>query len=413
MDEHGESNQKILLGITGGIAAYKSAELVRRLQNQSCTVKVVMTAAAEKFIGALTFQALTGEPVYHDMYQSSGDAMEHIELARWADKIIIAPASANFIAKLTHGLADDLLSTLCLAAEVPIYVAPAMNQAMWKNPATQNNISILQQRGIHFLGPDQGQQACGETGPGRLLDPQEIAAQLLTSQQSTQLTTGQRLAGKTVLITAGPTKEAIDPVRFISNHSSGKMAYALAQQALQAGANVKLISGPTSLTPPAKAELHAVESALQMHSAVMQNIQDTDIFIACAAVADYRPATVAANKIKKQADHLSIEMLRNPDILTEVCALKPKPLCIGFAAETENLLENAQKKLNAKNADLIIANAVGKNKEGVSLGFNAENNHAYIISKDHCIDLGSHSKNQLAHQLINHIAEVYEKKHTS
>lgn len=397
--------QKILLGITGGIAAYKSVEILRGLQAANCQIKVVMTSNAEQFIGHLSFQAINGEPVYRNMFTSQHDAMEHIELARWADKILIAPASANFIAKLANGLADDLLSTLCLAAEVPIYVAPAMNQAMWKNLATQNNISLLQQRSVSMLGPDVGIQACGESGPGRLLDPKEIVQVLLEVNRG-------KLTNKTVLITAGPTREAIDPVRFISNHSSGKMGYALAQQALLAGAKVKLISGPTSISPPTKAEFYSVESADEMHNAVIQHLNSSDIFIACAAVADYKPVTSAKNKIKKQSTHLNIEMERNPDILADVCQLANRPLCVGFAAETENLIENAKQKLTNKKADIIIANQVGKDQDK-PLGFNTDSNHVFFIDHNQTIDLGFNDKNILAQQLIKHIAEAYEKRHSS
>lgn len=398
--------QNILLGITGGIAAYKSAEIVRRLQDKNCRVKVIMTATAEQFVGPLTFQALTGEPVYTSLFQSHGDAMEHIQLARWADKILIAPASANFLGKLANGLADDLLSTTCLAAEAPIFVAPAMNQAMWANQATQANMDILAQRHIQFLGPESGSQACGETGAGRMLEPDEIVAALTSTPQ-------QILADKTVVITAGPTQEPIDPVRFISNHSSGKMGYALAAKAQALGAKVILISGPTQLAKPKYVEFLAVQSAQEMHNTVMQHIQGVDIFIACAAVADYRPTTIEKNKLKKHAATLTIEMERNPDILADVCQLNPKPFCIGFAAETENLIEHAQQKQQSKNADLIVANPVGKDDQGKSLGFNADDNHAYLISATKVIDLGKQNKTHLAELLLQHITESYEKRHSS
>jgi len=405
MNATSETKQRILLGVTGGIAAYKSAEIVRRLQDQHCEVRVVMTQSAEQFIGPLTFQALTGHPTYKHLFDSTDNAMEHIDLARWADKILIAPASANFMAKLVGGLADDLLSTLCLAADIPIYIAPAMNQAMWANKATQDNLSVLIERDIQILGPDEGSQACGEIGPGRLLEPVEIVSTILANKET--------LKGKTVVITAGPTREALDPVRFISNHSSGKMGYELAKQAKLAGATVKLVSGPTQLFAPKGITHYPVETAEEMHQTVMQHMASADLFIACAAVADYRPQSVANNKIKKDADTLNIQMKKNPDILADVCQLTDKPYCVGFAAETENLLENAQKKLKAKSADLIIANQVGKSSEGESVGFNADTNHAFIVSKNSTIDLGQHPKSQLAQHLIQHIAESYEKRHSS
>ncbi|MDX1811197.1 MAG: bifunctional phosphopantothenoylcysteine decarboxylase/phosphopantothenate--cysteine ligase CoaBC [Gammaproteobacteria bacterium] len=404
MNEFQAERQSILLGVCGGIAAYKSAEIVRRLQDNDCEVKVVMTQSAEQFIGPLTFQALTGHPTYTSLFDSSTNAMEHIDLARWADKILIAPTSANFMAKLANGIADDLLSTLCLAAQVPTYIAPAMNQAMWQNPATQENLQTLLARNIKVIGPAEGSQACGEIGPGRMLEPAEIVAELQDEKT---------LQGKTVLITAGPTREALDPVRFISNHSSGKMGYELANQARIAGATVKLISGPTNLAAPKGVEIIRVESALEMHQAVMQAVSTSDIFIACAAVADYRPVAVAENKIKKQADSMQIELQKNPDILADVCAQANRPFCVGFAAETENLIEHARQKLQNKKADLIIANQVGRNADGTSIGFNADSNHAIIVSANDETDLGQLNKALLAKHLIQHIAETYEKRHSS
>ena len=404
MTQKATSKQRILLGITGGIAAYKSAEIVRRLQEHDCEVRVVMTASAEQFIGPLTFQALTGHPTYRYMFESDSNAMEHIDLARWAEKILIAPASANFIAKLANGFADDLLSTLCLAAEVPIFLAPEMNQAMWQNPATQNNLKLITNRDITLLGPDEGSQACGEVGPGRLLEPEEIVSNLITTP---------KLKDKTVVITAGPTREALDPVRFVSNHSSGKMGYELARQASLSGARVKLISGPTTLKAPQNIELIPVESAKQMHEAVMQQITTADIFIASAAVSDYRPTTVSNQKIKKTSNSITIELEKNPDILSDVCQSDNKPFCVGFAAETENLLENAKQKLVNKKADLIIANQVGTDTDGKPLGFNADENRIFIVNNEENIDLGKHAKSKLAQLLIEHIIETYEKRHTS
>jgi len=398
------SGQKVLLGVTGGIAAYKSADIIRRLQDQGIIVRVVMTPSAEKFIGKVTLQALSGSPVHLDMFESDNRVMEHIDLARWADKILIAPTSADFLAKLANGHANDLLSTVCLAADCPIYLAPAMNHAMWTNPATQTNVEILRSRDYQFLGPDSGDQACGETGAGRLMDVNNIVQTLLNN--------AQLLKDKKLLITAGPTREAIDPVRFISNHSSGKMGYALAKHAKLAGANVTLISGPVNLSPLSGVNLVQIESAQQMHDAVMAHIDNTDIFISAAAVADYRPESSATEKIKKSNTKMKIEMQKNPDILADV-ASSSNIFCVGFAAETENIIQNATLKLTKKKLDMVIANQVGKNEHGHFQGFHSDRNKLTVITAKNQHDLAEDNKDTLSKHLIEIIAEAYEKKHSS
>jgi phosphopantothenoylcysteine decarboxylase/phosphopantothenate--cysteine ligase len=342
-------NKQILLGITGGIAAYKSAELCRLLLKAGADVRVVMTEAACEFITPLTMQALSGNRVHIDLLDVAAEAaMGHIELARWADLILVAPASANFLARLAHGGANDLLTTICLASTAPLALAPAMNQAMWSNQNTQDNITALKEKGLHVFGPAEGEQACGDIGPGRMMEPGDLA---LCAADLFQ--TGA-LAGLKVCITAGPTREAIDPIRYISNHSSGKMGYALAKAAIEAGAKVSLISGPVNLTPPSQAKLINVVSAEEMLEAVTN--ESCDIFIAVAAVADYRPEQIASNKIKKTKASMQLQLVKNPDILATIAAQQKKPFCVGFAAETENLKNNALAKLEHKNIDLIIAN---------------------------------------------------------
>lgn len=397
--------KKILLGITGGIAAYKSADLVRRLKEQACDVRVVMTTAAQAFITPLTLQAVSGYPVATDLFDPAAEAaMGHIELARWADQVLIAPASADFIARLAHGHTNDLLSTLCLATTAPIILAPAMNQQMWLHPATQYNVSILQQRGVQLLGPATGSQACGETGPGRMLEPVEIV-NLLNPQIRSLL----KLKDKKIIITAGPTQEAIDPVRYITNRSSGKMGFALAEAAALAGAAVTLITGPVNLTTPFKVERIDVKTALEMQQAVKNTVDGCDIFIGTAAVADYRCENKANQKIKKNhQDKLVIEFIKNPDILAEVARLTPKPLVIGFAAETENIITNAKNKLDNKKLDLIIANQVGEN-----LAFDQDNNQVVVISHDKQEQLPLLSKKLLARELIKLIAKYYETKNSA
>jgi phosphopantothenoylcysteine decarboxylase/phosphopantothenate--cysteine ligase len=386
--------KKLVLGITGGIAAYKAAELVRLLVKDGIEVQVVMTAAAHHFITPVTMQALSGRQVFTDMWDASiANGMPHIELSRQADAILIAPASADFMAKLVHGNADDLLSTLCLARECPLLVAPAMNRQMWENPATQRNVQQLQADGIAILGPDSGEQACGETGLGRMSEPEDLLDMLIAFQQP------KLLQGKRVLITAGPTVEAIDPVRAITNFSSGKMGYAIASMARAMGAEVTLVSGPTQLKPPNQVELVNVVSAAQMLDAVMQRVREQDVFIGVAAVADYKPAQAAAQKLKKSEQSLTLELTANKDILAEVARLPQAPFCVGFAAESENLLQHAETKRKKKGLPLLVANLVQE-----SMG----QDDASVVLLD---DAGSHplprtGKNRIAQQLLQHIATM-------
>lgn len=343
--------RKILLGVSGGIAAYKSPDLVRRLRERGAEVRVVMTEGAQRFITPLTLQAVSGWPVRSDLWDEHAEsAMGHIELARWADLILIAPATANLIARLASGSADDLLGTLCLASQAPLFLAPAMNQQMWANPATQANCAQLRERGITLLGPDEGDQACGEVGPGRMLEPLDIAM---------RLTGGRALAGRKIVVTAGPTREALDPVRFISNRSSGRMGFAMAQAAAEAGATVILISGPVYLTAAPGIDRVDVESAEQMHEAVSEALPGADIFIAAAAVSDYQPASIQHKKIKKDEADMSIALKAAPDILAGVAASKNRPFCVGFAAETDDVEANALAKMKNKRLDMIFANQVG------------------------------------------------------
>jgi phosphopantothenoylcysteine decarboxylase/phosphopantothenate--cysteine ligase len=369
-------NKHILLGVTGGIAAYKSADLVRRLRDAGAEVRVVMTAAAQGLVTPLTFQALSGHKVSLDWEQAdSAFAMDHIALARWADLILIAPATADFMAKLAHGFADDVLGTLCLAAKTPIVVAPAMNQQMWQNLATQANKKRLLELGMRLLGPAEGSQACGDYGLGRMLEPVDIVQCLPSYLQS------QILQGTKVLLTAGPTQEAIDPVRYLSNYSSGKMGYALAQVAAMLGAEVTLISGPTNLACPYQVNRISVLTAQQMYETVLSTVEKTDItiFISAAAVADYRPAITASQKMKKISENVTLELEKTPDILKIVAQKKPEIFSIGFAAETENVLENARHKLQQKNIDMIIANQVGVGQ--TDGGFNSDKNAVTALWK--------------------------------
>lgn len=399
----GLTNKRILLGLTGGIAAYKSADLTRRLRETGADVRIAMTRAAEDFITPLTMQVVSGHPVHrHLMDEPTESGMIHIELARWADLILVAPASANFMAKLNQGRADDLLSTVCLATEAPIAIAPAMNQQMWANPATQRNVFGLKQLGIHFFGPASGDQACGETGPGRMLEPNEIVA-----LAEALFATGA-LQGLRVTITAGPTWEAIDPVRGITNRSSGKMGYAVAQAVIEAGAQVTLISGPTSLNAPEKVQRVSVTSADQMFHAVMDVIDQTDVFIGVAAVADYRPSAAIDRKIKKHAQTMALELVRNPDILASVAARPDAPFTVGFAAETEDIVANAQQKLIDKGIDLIAANQVGE----AGSGFDADHNAITLIDKEGSTELGRQTKSRLAKELIQQIAKRFHAKNT-
>lgn len=397
------TNKRILLGLTGGIAAYKSADLARRLRDAGAEVRVVMTRAAEEFITPLTMQAVSGHPVHrHLLDEESESGMGHIELARWADLILVAPAGANFMAKLNQGRADDLLSTVCLATGATIAMAPAMNQQMWANPATQRNVFGLKQLGMHLFGPASGDQACGETGPGRMLEPGEIVA-----KTEALFETGV-LAGLRVTVTAGPTWEAIDPVRGITNRSSGKMGYAVAEAAVEAGARVTLISGPTSLVTPDRIQRIDVSSADNMFQAVMETIDQTDIFISIAAVADYRPKMPADSKIKKNTETLTLELVRNPDILASVTSRSEAPFTVGFAAETSDVVENAQQKLIDKGIDLIAANQVGK----TGSGFDSDLNALTLIDKKDTTELGQQTKTKLARELIQQIAKRFHAKNT-
>ncbi len=391
------ANKRILLGVTGGIAAYKSADLVRRLREAGAEVRVVMTEAATEFITELTLQAVSGQPVHRRLLDTEAEAgMGHIQLARWADAILIAPASADFLARLTQGRGGDLLTTVCLASGAPLAVAPAMNQQMWRNAATQANIATLRSRRVHIYGPAEGSQACGDVGPGRMLEPTEIAA-LATGLFETGV-----LDGLTVLITAGPTWEPLDPVRGITNKSSGKMGYAIAIAAHEAGARVLLVSGPVSLPAPERIETVRVTTAEEMHAAVQARVRQADIFIGVAAVADYRPVAVAAHKIKKTAEHLTLELVRNPDILAAVAALDDAPFTVGFAAETENLEVAARAKLAAKHLDLVCANLVGG-----AIGFESDDNALLLVDATGTVELPRTTKPQLARQLIQHIARKF------
>ncbi len=394
-------NKRVLLGVTGGIAAYKSAELIRRLQDQGAQVRVVMTLASTEFITPLTLQALSQHPVHTELLDAETEsAMGHIELARWADLVLVAPATTNFIAQIAGGLGSDLLTTLCLAAECPLAIAPAMNQAMWGNSSTQQNCSILNDRGIHLFGPTEGLQACGEEGSGRLLDVDAIVI------QASELFDTGALTGKHVAITAGPTREAIDPVRFISNHSSGKQAYAMATAALEAGAKVTIISGPTNIKPPDRANMVDVTSANEMYDAVKKVIGDVDIFIGVAAVADYRPVNVAEQKIKKSgtpSNHsITLELVENPDIIASVANQENRPFIVGFAAETDNIIEYARKKLVTKNLDMIIANDVS----GTSVGFNSDQNSTTVLWPNRSEKLPVMSKAAIASRIIELVAET-------
>jgi phosphopantothenoylcysteine decarboxylase/phosphopantothenate--cysteine ligase len=396
------NNKHILLGVTGGIAAYKSADLVRRLQDAGAQVRVVMTAAAQEFITPLTMQALSGNPVHTALLDPEAEAgMGHIQLARWADLVLVAPASADFIARLVQGQGNDLLTTVCLATFAPIAVAPAMNQGMWRNASTQANVEVLIQRKIQILGPAAGEQACGDVGLGRMLEPLALVA------AAASFFVSGALAGKKVVITAGPTREAIDPVRYISNHSSGKMGYALAQAAAEAGAYTVLISGPTQLAPPDRVEFVSVTTADEMLKASLKHTTAADVFIAAAAVADYRPAQVANQKIKKKNEEsITLELVKNPDIVASIAALDIKPFTVAFAAESENVVEYAKQKLVRKNVDLIIANDISIN----GIGFNADENAVTVIDHQQQQELTQRSKQQLARELISLIAQKLDAK---
>ena len=392
---------RVLLGVTGGIAAYKAPELVRRLVERGCEVQVVMTRGAREFVGPLTFQAVSGRRVRDDLWDPAAEAaMGHIELARWADVVVVAPATANFMGTLVAGLAGDLLSTVCLATTAPIVLAPAMNQAMWANPAVQANRTLLEARGIRFLGPAAGDQACGETGPGRMLEPTEIAGALLDLPGKLRL---QSLAGLKVVITAGPTREPIDPVRYITNRSSGKMGFAVAAAVREAGANVVLVAGPVALPTPANIKRIDVETAEQMFARVHEQIADADVFIACAAVADYRPQSASAQKTKRSAAEMDLALVRSPDTLASVAALAKAPFTVGFAAETNDVASHAREKLEKKRIDMIAANRVGPD-----CGFDRETNALTVYWPGGGeAALGDGSKPMLARRLVELIAERY------
>lgn len=391
------SKKRLLLGITGGVAAYKAAELARLLTQDGIEIQAVMTQSACHFVGPVTFQSLTGNPVYTDLWETNAvNNMAHINLSRNADMILVAPASADFIARLAGGMADDLLATLCLARDCPLIIAPAMNRQMWENPATQRNLSLLQRDGVRIIGPANGEQACGEIGMGRMLEASELAEMVLVAFQ-----TGGLLQGKKVLVTAGPTFEAIDAVRGITNKSSGKMGYAVARAAVEEGATVTLVSGPTCLVPPVVDKLIQVVSAEDMLHAVQAEISQTDIFISVAAVSDYRMARVSQQKIKKSNKNLSIELIPNPDILMTVSSLPEPPFCVGFAAETEDLEKNAERKRRKKNLPLLVANlaqdAIGSDESELIL---LDDAGKHVLPKA--------SKMEQARHLIKHINSLYQ-----
>lgn len=385
----------VLLGITAGVAAYKAAELARLLIKAGAQVQTVMTPSASEFVGPMTLQAITGRPVRQTLFDPQHEAaMGHIELARWADLVMIAPATADLLARLAAGMADDLLTTLCLASEAPLAVAPAMNRAMWRHPATQANVATLAARGVMVWGPAEGEQACGDTGPGRMLEPAELLERVISAQG------GGRLKGRKAVVTAGPTREPLDPVRFLGNRSSGRMGYAIAEALLREGADVTLVSGPVALACPPGAQRISVETAMQMHAAALSAAEDADLFVACAAVADYRPVSAAGHKIKKDSETLRVDLVKNPDILRDVAALPDRPFCVGFAAETERLREHAMGKLRDKGVDMIAANPVGE-----GLGFESDDNSLLVIWQEGSLELPCQRKERLAEQLVSVIAE--------
>ena len=399
----GLSGKKIVLGVSGGIAAYKTPELVRRLRERGAEVRVVMTEAAKAFITPLSLQAVSGYPVSDSLLDPAAEAaMGHIELGKWADLVILAPATADLIARITAGMANDLVSTICLATPSPVAVVPAMNQQMYRATATQHNLETLASRGLLIWGPDSGSQACGDVGPGRMLDPLTIVE--MAAQHFSVIKDLQHL---NVMITAGPTRERLDPVRYITNDSSGKMGYAIAAAAAARGATVTLISGPVSLPTPAWVKRVDVTTALEMEAAVQQHVQKQQIFVGCAAVADYRAATVADEKIKKQGDEITIKMIKNPDIVAGVAALLAhRPYVVGFAAETNNVEEYAQQKRLSKNLDLICANDVSQ----AGQGFNSENNALHLFWQDGDKVLPLERKELLGHLLLNEIVTRYDEK---
>jgi phosphopantothenoylcysteine decarboxylase/phosphopantothenate--cysteine ligase len=393
------SQKRIILGITGGIAAYKSAEITRRLQDEGAEVRVVMSESAQEFIRPLTLQALSGNPVHTDLLDPEAEAaMGHIELARWADIVLIAPATANFVATLNQGSANDLMSSICLATTAPVMIAPAMNQAMWSNSASQQNIESLKKREVIILEPDNGIQACGDVGPGRLPQPEAIVQQVASVFKTGEMT------GKKVVITAGPTREAIDPVRYISNHSSGKMGYAIADAMIDAGAEVTLISGPVSLKQPDRCTLVSVTSAHEMLEAATKAVQGIDIFISAAAVADYYITKSSDQKIKKKSDKMTLNLAKTPDIVSIVKKNNPKLFVLGFAAETQNVEQYAREKLAGKNLDAIIANDVSRE----DIGFNSDDNEALWVEQESTHHFSKCNKAQLARDLVALLATKLE-----
>jgi phosphopantothenoylcysteine decarboxylase / phosphopantothenate---cysteine ligase len=389
------SKTRILLGVTAGIAAYKSPDLVRRLIERGAEVQVVMTAGAQKFVTPMTFQAVSGRPARSDLWDEGAEAaMGHIELARWAQLVLIAPASADFIARLAHGRADDLLATLCLATEAPLVIAPAMNRVMWANKATQTNVGILESRGVRILGPASGNQACGEVGAGRMWEPTLLATSLLAAPANAGL-----LTGLNVLITAGPTRERLDPVRYLTNRSSGKMGFAIAAAAREAGAHVTLVTGPVHLPTPTGVTRIDVESARDMYAAVHRQVDKADVFIAAAAVADFQPVSVAKQKIKKHGGVVKLDLEPAPDIVKSVADMTKRPLVVGFAAETNDVEENARAKLKRKKLDMIAANQVGE-----GLAFDCEDNALTVLWPGGKTEIGRAPKLEVARALIALIA---------
>ncbi|HUG80553.1 MAG TPA: bifunctional phosphopantothenoylcysteine decarboxylase/phosphopantothenate--cysteine ligase CoaBC [Bryobacterales bacterium] len=409
------SGRFIVLGVSGGIAAYKSAELVRLLTDRGHQVQVVMTKAAQRFIGPLTFASLTGRKVITDLFEDNTSptgesAIEHISVAQQADLLLVAPATADVIAKFAHGLADDFLTTMHLAYDGPVVIAPAMNTNMWAHPATRENIAQLAARGVTIIDPDAGDLACGMVGPGRLAEPERIAnaaeQALLAASPATR-----DLESETVLLTAGPTCEPLDPVRFLSNRSSGRMGYALAEEARARGARVILVSGPVALAPPRGCELVAVETADQMHQAVLEHLSEATVFVSVAAVADYRPRAVAPAKLKKQTAALTLELDPTPDILQEVGRLKGNRTVVGFAAETDDVVEHARAKLTAKNCDLIVANPVGSGAAGT--GFGSSQNQGWLVDATGAVALPPMAKREMAARILDRVAEIRRKVESS
>jgi len=392
------TNKRVLLGVSGSIAAYKSPDIVRRLQDLGAEVRVIVTDGGKEFVSERSLQTISKNKVYSNLWDKEAElAMGHIELAKWSDIVIIAPASANTIAKLCHGRADDLLSTVILATDAKVMLAPSMNQQMFASKAMKDNLKILLKRGIVLIEPGFGEQACGDIGEGRLAEPLDIA------KQAADLFTSSSLSGKKVLITLGGTIEAIDPVRFISNHSSGKMGMALAHECIQAGAKTTLIIGSISIDIEKRAEVIRIVSAEDMYKAVMHRIESQDLFISCAAVADFRPKHISGNKIKKNNSSVTIELIENQDILASVCQLNKKPICIGFAAETENFIDNAKAKLASKQCEAIILNDVSQSE----IGLNSDENEVHFITKENCEKIEKNSKPIIAEKLIEKITNYY------